>query len=238
MPSISFLWHLHQPAYRTADGVAHAPWVALHAGGAYTTLASAILDSGGRGQVVNIVPTLLEQLLAYDRGSVRDPMLELIARPIDASDRAATASLIGWACHVAPRQLQRSPRLTQLHQRAVGTSPTEHGDDWTLDDLRDVQVLLILAHAGDQAWRDPRLEPLAVRGHDFDDDDHRSAVEWLDAQPGELVERWRRIADLPSVEISTCPYAHPIVPLLMDTSVLRESWSPRSASRRASGARR
>jgi alpha-amylase/alpha-mannosidase (GH57 family) len=229
MPSLSFLWHLHQPAYRTADGVAHAPWVALHAGGAYTTLASAILDSGGRGHVVNIVPTLLEQLLAYDQRSVRDPMMELVARPVDVFDRAATATLIDWACHLAPRQLQRSPRLAELHERAASSSPTEHVDDWNLDDLLDVQVLLILAHAGDQAWRDPRLEPLAVRGRGFDRDDHRSAVEWLDAQPGELIERWRRVADLPSVEISTCPYAHPIVPLLIDTSVVTESWAPRRA---------
>jgi alpha-amylase/alpha-mannosidase (GH57 family) len=229
MPSLSFLWHLHQPAYRTADGVAHAPWVALHAGGAYTTLVSAILDSGGRGQVVNIVPTLLEQLLAYERGSVRDPMKELVARPVDTFDRATSATLIEWACHVTPRQLQRSPRLAELHERAADRSPTKHGEDWNPDDLRDVQVLLILAHAGDQAWRDPRLEPLAVRGSNFDGDDHRSAVEWLNAQPGELVELWRRIDDLPSVEISTCPYAHPIVPLLMDTSVVGESWAPRPA---------
>ena len=60
MAYISFLWHLHQPAYRTADGVAHAPWVLLHSGGAYLTLARAIADTAGRGQVVSIVPTLLE----------------------------------------------------------------------------------------------------------------------------------------------------------------------------------
>ncbi len=229
MATLSFLWHLHQPVYRTADEVAHAPWVALHAGGAYTTLASAILDSGGRGQVVNIVPTLLEQLLAYDRGSVRDPMMELVTRPVDTLDRAATATLVAWACHLAPRQLQRSPRLAELHTRANGSAPTTSHAAWSLDDLRDVQVLLILAHAGDQAWRDPRLEPLAVRGRDFDCDDHRCAVEWLDAQPGELIERWHRLANLPSVEISTCPYAHPIMPLLIDTSVVRESWAPRRA---------
>jgi len=229
MATLSFLWHLHQPVYRTADGVAHAPWVALHAGGAYTTLASAIRDSGGRGQVVNIVPTLLEQLVAYDRRSVRDPMMELIRQPVDALDRAATASLVEWACHLAPRQLQRSPRLAQLHERANGSSPTERAAHWSLDDLRDVQVLLILAHAGDQAWRDPRIEPLAGRGRDFDGDHHRTAVEWLNAQPGELIERWRRLAELPAVEISTCPYAHPIMPLLIDTSVVKESWAPRRA---------
>ena len=50
---------IKRPWFVVADGVAHAPWVPLHAGGSYTTLARAILDAGGRGQVVNIVPTLL-----------------------------------------------------------------------------------------------------------------------------------------------------------------------------------
>ena len=51
MARLSFLWHLHQPSYRTADGVSHAPWAALHAGGAYRTLAEAILDTDGPGLV-------------------------------------------------------------------------------------------------------------------------------------------------------------------------------------------
>ncbi len=73
MAKLSFLWHLHQPSYRTADGVSHAPWAMMHAGGAYRTLAAAIAETGGRGQVVNIVPTLLEQLLAYREHTVERP---------------------------------------------------------------------------------------------------------------------------------------------------------------------
>jgi UDPglucose--hexose-1-phosphate uridylyltransferase len=49
---------------------------------------------------------------------------------------------------------------------------------------------------------------------------------WFRAQPGELIDLWRRIADLPKVEISTSPFAHPIMPLLIDTGIVQESWSP------------
>jgi alpha-amylase/alpha-mannosidase (GH57 family) len=85
MATVSFLWHLHQPSYRTADGVSHAPWAAVHAGGAYTTLARAIENTSATGQVINIVPTLLEQLLAYADGSVTDPGFGIGA---DAGHRA------------------------------------------------------------------------------------------------------------------------------------------------------
>jgi alpha-amylase/alpha-mannosidase (GH57 family) len=69
------------PCHRTADGVALAPWAAIHAGGSYTTLTAAIEQAGGRGQVVNIVPTLLEQLEAYHEGRVTDPVIDALVRP-------------------------------------------------------------------------------------------------------------------------------------------------------------
>jgi alpha-amylase/alpha-mannosidase (GH57 family) len=221
--TVSFLWHLHQPAYRTADGTAHAPWVALHAGGSYTTLASAIVESGGRGQVLNIVPTLLEQLLAYRDGTVRDPLIDILSRPVASLSEDERATLVEWGHHVNPRQIERSPRLGEIGARLASTAT---GSTLRPEHLRDLQVLLILAHACDQAWRDPELEPLAVKGRRFSDDDHRAAVEWLRDQPGRLVELWRRLAELDGVEIATSPYAHPIMPLLIDSSVVVPSWAP------------
>ena len=109
MATVTFLWHLHQPAYCTADGMAHAPWVALHAGGSYTTLARAIIDTNGRGQVINIVPTLIEQLDAYARGEVYDPVIEALVRPAselgsDLRDRDVLA-------------LERKRRRARRHQQ-------------------------------------------------------------------------------------------------------------------------
>jgi alpha-amylase/alpha-mannosidase (GH57 family) len=228
MATVSFLWHLHQPAYRTADRIAHAPWVALHAGGAYTTLARAMIDAGGFGQVVNIVPVLLEQLLAYRDGTVQDPVVNALVRPVEDLDDEGATILLEWGQHINPRQIERSPRLGELASRL------ETGHAWPppgAADLRDLQVLLILAHAGDQAWRDLRIEPLAGKGRYFTAADHGAAVDWLQAQPGELVELWRQVAELPGVEIATSPYAHPILPLLIDTAVVVESWAPDPAPR-------
>ena len=117
MAKLSFLWHLHQPSYRTADGLSHAPWAMIHAGGAYRTLASAIAEVDGRGQVVNIVPTLLEQLIAYRDHAVNDPVVEALITPAaDLSDEQREL-LISWGFHVTSRQLKRYPRLAELARR-------------------------------------------------------------------------------------------------------------------------
>jgi galactose-1-phosphate uridylyltransferase (family 1) len=227
MATVSFLWHLHQPAYRTADGVSHAPWAAVHAGGAYTTLARAIETTSATGQVVNIVPTLLEQLQAYADGSVTDPVLEAILTPVADLSEDQRQTLVAWAFHVGSRQLARYPRLEELARRKpdVG-SEKRAASRFGSGDLRDLQVLFVLAHAGEQAWTDARLVPLSERGEGYSEDDHGHMAEWFRAQPAELIDRWHRIAELPGVEIATSPFAHPIMPLLIDTGVVEASWAP------------
>ncbi len=230
MAKLSFLWHLHQPSYRTADRVSHAPWTALHAGGAYRTLARSILSTGGRGQVVNIVPTLLEQLIAYRDATVHDPVIEALTTPARDLSEAQRDILVSWGFHVTSRQLARYPRLAELaRRRDVSNGRSRLSEAFGPGDLRDLQVLFVVAQAGEQAWLDDRLRPLASRGRGFSPTDHRAVAQWLEAQPGELVELWRRAAALPGVEISTSPYAHPIMPLLADTSIVVESWAPNPA---------
>jgi len=230
MAKLSFLWHLHQPSYRTADGVSHAPWAALHAGGAYRTLASAIIEAGGPGQVINIVPTLLEQLMAYRDGTVEDPVIDALTTPAGDLTGDQRELLVSWGFHVTSRQLKRYPRLAELaRRREVSVGRPLPSVAFGPGDLRDLQVLFVLAQAGEQAWRDKRISGLMSRGRGFSPADHDSVISWLQAQPGELIELWQQLACLPGVEISTSPYAHPIMPLLADTNIVVDSWAPHPA---------
>ncbi len=230
MASVTFLWHLHQPSYRRADGTALAPWVALHAGGAYTTLARAILESGGRGHVVNIVPVLLEQMEAYSDGTVTDPVVAALATPSAELDEEGRATLLQWGFHVTPRQLERYPRLSELTRRGRTAPSSIHTHAlFGPADLRDLQVLFILSQAGEQAWRDDDLRPLHDIGGGFSGADFDTAAAWLLRQPARLLQLWRALGDREGVEIATSPYAHPIMPLLIDTGVVEESWAPSAA---------
>ncbi len=230
MAKLSLLWHLHQPSYRTADRVSHAPWAAVHAGGAYRTLAQAILSTGGRGQVVNIVPTLLEQLIAYRDATVHDPVIEALMTPAGDLTEAQRELLVSWGFHVSSRQMRRYPRLAELGRlRQVSNGRFRLSEAFGPGDLRDLQVLFVVAQAGEQAWRDDRLSELASQGRGFSPRDHEAVTAWLEAQPGELIGLWQQLAGLPGVEISTSPYAHPIMPLLADTGIVVESWAPNPA---------
>jgi alpha-amylase/alpha-mannosidase (GH57 family) len=229
MAKLSFLWHLHQPQYRTADNRVHAPWVLLHAGGEYLTLVRALAATGLRGQVLNLTPVFLEQLAAYRDATARDPLLEALSTPARLLPREGQRELLRWAFLLHPNQLRRWPRLAELAARAGGAPGDEARKRFTTQDLTDLQVLLVMAYAAPNLQWEPALQELADRGSNFGEAARQVAVGWLAACPGRLLDAYRGLARESGIEISTSPFGHPIIPLLLDTGVVKESWAPHPA---------
>ncbi len=229
MAKLTFLWHLHQPQYRTADGHVHAPWVALHAAGEYLTLVRVLAETGMAGQVLNLTPVFLDQLVAYRDGAADDPLLAALGTPARDLEPDALRELLRWAFLLHPNQLRRWPRLAELASRAASGSGHEVARRFTVQDVSDVQVLLVLAYAGPNLRWEPELADLAVRASGFSESARRRAASWLTECPGRLLDSYRALAAHDGVEIATSPWGHPIVPLLIDTKVVAESWAPHPA---------
>jgi alpha-amylase/alpha-mannosidase (GH57 family) len=229
MAKLTFVWHLHQPQYRTADGLVHAPWVLLHAGGEYLTLVHALSATGLAGQVLNLTPVFLDQLAAYRDGTAHDPLLEALRTPARSLTSDGQRELLRWAFLLHPSQLRRWPRLSELAVRAGGAPGGDAKRRFTVQDLTDLQVLIVLAYAAPNLTWEPDLKELAERGAGFGEAARRQAAEWLAACPGRLLDGYRTLAGAKGVEISTSPFAHPIMPLLLDTGVVEESWAPHPA---------
>lgn len=231
MPGLTFLWHLHQPQYRTADGRVHAPWVLLHAGGEYLTLVRALEESGATGHVLNLTPVFVEQLIAYRDGTARDPLLQALTTPAAELDPAGQQELLRWAFLLHPHQLRRWPRLRELADLAAEAAPDELRRRFTIQDLTDLQVLLVLAYAEPNFAFEPEIAVLGERREGWGPSAAAEAATWLAACPGRLLESYRRLAARPGIEIATSPLAHPIIPLLLDTGIVKESWAPHPAPR-------
>jgi alpha-amylase/alpha-mannosidase (GH57 family) len=229
MPKLTFLWHLHQPQYRTADGVVHAPWVLLHAAGEYLTLVHALAASELGGQVLNLTPVFLDQLAAYRDGRARDPLLQALETPARELTPEAKLELLRWGFLLHPNQLHRFPRLSDLAATAGSGASGEVARRFTAQDLNDLQVLLVLAYAAPNLPWEPELADLAAKGSGFGESARRQATAWLAACPGRLLEAYRRLAATNAVEIATSPWAHPIIPLLINTRIVAESWAPHPA---------
>jgi alpha-amylase/alpha-mannosidase (GH57 family) len=204
---LSFLFHMHQPDYRhPATGVPIMPWVRLHATRGYRDVPRLILESGAR-VTVNLVPTLLEQIDRYAEGG-SDVHLDLCARPAADLSAAEAAWFVEHALHGSPRAFGWFPGWGALRARR------ERGERFDVARLRDLQVWCNLAWFGATALAEwPELRALRQKGRDYSDDDKRFVLSVQLACVSGLRGLYARLPD-----VSATPYAHPILPLLVDTA--------------------
>ncbi len=86
--ALAFLWHQHQPYY--PDDVAGEnpmPWVRLHGVKDYYGMALHLLECPEMRCTINLVPSLLLQILAYTEGSASDRLPRRVPHPGRQPDR-------------------------------------------------------------------------------------------------------------------------------------------------------
>ncbi len=229
-------WHMHQPDYRGPGGREyHLPWVYLHGLKDYSDMAAHLEAQPEARAVVNFAPVLLEQIEDYSAQihawqasgrRIRDPLLAALAGPglpLDASRRRELIT----ACRKANRThlIDRFPCLRELIDLADWFGRHHRADIYVNDQfLADLLVWYHLAWTGEHIRdNDQRIDSLQRKGRGYSLDDRRALVDVIGEQLQALVPRYRRLADEGRVELSFSPYAHPILPLLLDIRSARES---------------
>ena len=238
-PSIDlvFLWHMHQPDYRdhceaSGENTFALPWVYLHGIKDYTDMAAHLERHPQIRAVVNFVPVLLEQIEDYtaqfDAGIFRDPLLRLLAAPdldqIDKADR----DLLLQACFRSNHTTMLAPfpkyqRLHDLHRDLVrdgATALTYLSGAY----LADLLTWYHLAWAGESERRSQHLlAELMSKGEGYTLADRQALLAWIGATLRQIIPRYRALAERGQIELSCTPQTHPLAPLLLDFSVVRES---------------
>jgi len=90
--------------------------------------------------------------------------------------------------------------------------------------LADLLVWYHLAWLGETVRRsDTRVKRLMAKLHGYTMEDRRELLSLIGELLGGIVPRYRKLAESGQVELSVTPYAHPIVPLLLDTATTHEA---------------
>ncbi|PWT72399.1 MAG: glycoside hydrolase, partial [Proteobacteria bacterium] len=227
------VWHMHQPDFRDfATGEFNHPWVYLHAIKDYSDMAAHLEQHPTIRAVVNLVPILLDQLDDYAdqfaSGHIRDRLLRLLITEdlddIDPSDRRFLLDQCFRANHTkmvepyAPyRRLQELYNFVQAH----GSDCIEYLSGQYLADL---VTWYHLAWTGETVRRrEETIVQLMSKGEGFTAAERRQLFELFGAVIRDIVPRYRRLAELGRIELSTTPYFHPIGPLMLDFTAARDS---------------
>ena len=229
-------WHMHQPQYcDLLSGEYHLPWTYLHAIKDYTDMAAHLEAVPRARAVVNFAPVLLEQIADYstqvhaflrDGKAIRDPLLSALAESSLPSSPGRRLELM-QACLRAhgTRMIDRFPAYRNLADLARCFQDNPGGLSYVNDQfLHDLLVWYHLAWMGETVRRDNvKVQALQDKGSNYTLDDRRALLEIIGALLAGIIDRYRNLAANGQVELSLSPYAHPIVPLLLDLGSAHEA---------------
>jgi len=220
---------MHQPVYANRlSGEYHLPWTYLHAIKDYIDMAAHLELVPGACAVVNFAPVLLEQIDDYARqvnaclqagATISDPLLDALANavlPVDVSQRIR---LVGECLRAnKARLIDRFEDYQRLSEMA--TWFTRHPDANIYINnqfLVDLLMWYHLAWLGETVRReDERVKRLMDKGGGYTLSDRRCLLEIIASLLSSVIHRYQQLAQDGRVELSMTPYAHPIVPLLID----------------------
>ncbi len=217
------LWHQHQPFYKNlVTGEYRLPWVRMHALKDYYGMVKLLDEFPNVHQTFNLVPSLIAQIEDYVAGTAHDPFLSLAAKPardLTLDERRAALQYLFQANAV--HLIGRYPRYHELWERFrnSGDSPDRAEKFFSAQDLTDLQVLSQIAWFDEFFLADPDIAALIAKGRDFRLDDQRFVIERERELMAKVLPAHASAAKRGSIELSTSPYYHPILPLVCDTNM-------------------
>ncbi len=229
-------WHMHQPEYRDAfTREYHLPWTYLHAIKDYIDMAAHIEATPGACAVVNFVPTLLEQIddyaiqvndfLQYGK-PIQDPLLAALSYRNLPNHKGYRRSLLN-ACLKANRRYLIEP--FPAFKRLADLAQLVDCDDeiicyYNEQYFVDILVWYHLAWLGETVRRkDIRVIELLNQQLNYHWEDRYQLLQVIAELLANIIPHYRYLAEQGKVELSMTPYAHPILPLLLDLNIARQA---------------
>lgn len=222
---VSMIWHQHQPFYATdpETGLVAAPWVRLHAAKDYVDMVKMLEEFPEVHATFNLTPSLIKQLDDLAAGK-RDLPWEMTLVPASELTEEQKTYLLLRFFDTNGKVIALFPRYEELMDKRGGTSDDQISaalDSWTTQDFLDLQVLFNLA------WTDPDYlaeEPLAglvSRGSNFTEEDKQAVLDVHLELVKQVITAHAEMQAAGQIEVTTTPYAHPILPLLIDTDLAK-----------------
>jgi alpha-amylase/alpha-mannosidase (GH57 family) len=224
---LTLYWHMHQPDYR--DVVTNQfvlPWTYLHAIKDYSDMAYHLENNPKARVTFNYVPILLNQLQDYatqlNDKNIRDPLLALLIAPDLQNISTEDCALIVKSCFKNHHEKMLSPfkhyqRLLQIYELVEPMLFENELHYLSAQYKADLLVWYHLAWCGESLRQENTLiQSLMEKGALFTLEDRQALLKVIAETISGLIPRYKALVDKQQIEVSTTPYYHPILPLLLE----------------------
>jgi alpha-amylase/alpha-mannosidase (GH57 family) len=229
-------WHMHQPEYRNLKtGEYQLPWTYLHVIKDYVDMVAHLEAEPKAKAVVNFAPILLEQIEDYtkqingylhDRIAIKDGLLSALVSPTIPADIETRLGLIKDCMRAnRERQINRYPAFQRLIEMAEWLKNHHDGINYVNSQfITDILVWYHLAWMGETVkLSDSRIKRLIAQGSEYTLHDRVELLEIIGEIHTNLLGRYKSLAKKGRIELSVTPYAHPIMPLMLDIKSAHEA---------------
>ncbi len=227
---IAFLWHMHQPFYKDWQrGWLSLPWVRLHAVKAYYDMPWILKSFPEVHVTFNLVPSLLKQIEFYLEGGT-DYFLELSRKPAEELLPEEKEFVVSYffSCNWDSMIRPESDYFSLLHKRGFSVDKkniAKIANEFGPQDIRDIQVWFNLVWIGIAYADHPLVKDLKNKGRFFSEEEKQALLNLHFEILEKIIPLYRDLQQRGQIEISTSPFFHPILPLLIDTDCARRNLS-------------
>jgi len=208
--NLAFVWHMHQPDYRDSRGVMTMPWVFLHGIKDYYEMPWLLSRHKGVKATFNITPPLIEQLSLYADPLENDAFLALWVKPTEQLSSDERAWMI---------KMCTSTQYDTMVRPLKRYETLYHMESYNDAELLDLQVLFMLAWCGNYLRQNNSVvQTLLRQGKGYRQADKASLLETLTSFVATILPFYADLQKKGVISLSTTPYNHPILPLLIDVN--------------------
>ena len=214
--SLAIYWHMHQPVYEL-EGTYLMPWVRLHAVKDYLDMALFLEKFPKLKLNFNIVPALLDSIIDYGEKHVNDIHSELTITDTDnLSNEEKSFILNNFFNTKFETMVFKNETYRELYQKRFSK------DNFGIEDFNSQEYADLMA-VFNLVWIDPvhfkrypRLQELWDKKNCYTKEDRTEIIDIQRQIIREIIPTFKRYIQEGRIELTTSPYYHAILPILID----------------------
>lgn len=225
--SIAFYWHMHQPVYQlNADEDYLMPWVRLHGVKDYLDMLLIMKKFKKLKLNFNLVPVLLDSIIEYGEKDYHDIHSRLTVTSVsDLTDDDKQFILnnffdVNYSSMIFPYE-----SYNELYQKRFENEKIDI-NDFAPQEYADIMAWFNLV------WIDPifyniypEIKDLIQKGGNFTLEDRVTIIETHRKIIRQIIPTYKEFMEKGRIEITTSPYYHPILPVLLDIKSTQKNLS-------------
>lgn len=216
--SIAFIWHMHQPIYKSEpEGLYLMPWVRLRAIKDYLDMLFVMDKFKGLKLNFNLVPMLISSIYDYGYNDAHDIFSRLTTTPVEELTDDEKEFILNHFFDVNyQNMILPYPEYKKLYDKRF-QSPDVSIHDFSPQEYADIMSWFNLVWF-DPMWREnPEIKSLFEKKNgEFTQADREKIIKLQRDLIKKIIPAYKKYQEDGKIEISTSPYYHPILPLLLD----------------------